>query len=96
MRQMITRLDDGLHARLKAKAAADGRSANDLVVEAISRILGEASPRQVVRARLAAKGKLMVPPRPAQIPTRKEAWAAGRGAGTAVSEALEAERNESW
>ena len=29
---MITRLDDELHARLKAQAAAEDRSVNDLVI----------------------------------------------------------------
>lgn len=40
MRQLITRLDDDLHARLKARAQAEGRSVNALVVEALERVTG--------------------------------------------------------
>src|SRR5579884_3129290 len=36
VRQLITRLDDDLHARLRERAAAEGRSVNALVVEILA------------------------------------------------------------
>jgi plasmid stability protein len=36
MRQVIARLDDELHERLELKAAAEGRSLNSLIVEALA------------------------------------------------------------
>jgi len=39
-RQLISRIDDALHARLKARAAADGRSMNGVVVEALEVAVG--------------------------------------------------------
>jgi antitoxin FitA len=96
VRQILTRVDDDLHARLKRRAAAEGRSMNDLVVEALRRELNTAdSPRERLRARLAARGMLAQPstPPPASGLSREEGRALLieqlRGAGDAVIEALE-------
>lgn len=92
---MITRLDDELHARLKARAAAEGRSLNDLTVEALAALVREPLTRSVLRERLRAAGRLVVPgdtPRPDPKVVRA-AWEQG---GKAVLDALQAERNEGW
>ena len=101
MRQLITRIDDGLHARLKDRARAAGTSVNALVVEALERLTVEAEdPRALVRRRARDAGMLAVPPvsdaPPSSIVGAREAVvAATRGAGTAVGEALAAERDGS-
>lgn len=92
MRQLITRIEDRLHAKLKRRAAAEGRSLNALVTEILSRAIAAEDERALVRARLKALGRRAYVPRPADAPSRDEAIAATRGAGTAVSEALAAER----
>lgn len=93
MRQLVARVDDELHARLKARAAAEKRSLNSLVNEALRAALEPAGERARVRERLRRAGKLVVPPQPENPPTLDEAIESGRGAGTAVSEALEEDRN---
>ena len=49
--------------------------------------------RNPARQLLARQGLLVVPPRPKNVPTREAALRAGRGAGSAVSEALERDRD---
>lgn len=92
MKQLITRVDEELHARLKARAAAEGRSLNALVTELLRAGLIEGDDRAQVRARIEATGLGAVPRRPRRAPSRDAAIRATRGAGTAASEALEAER----
>jgi plasmid stability protein len=92
VRQLITRLDDDLHARLKARAAAEGRSVNALVVEILAAEVTPSNRRERLRRRAKAAGWLVVPPRPDRAPSWEAVEEATRGAGTAVSEALEAER----
>lgn len=93
MRQLIARVDDELHARLKARAAAEKRSLNALVNEALRTALEPAGERARLRERLRRAGKLVEPPMPDRYVSRDEAIESGRGAGTAVSEALEEDRN---
>jgi hypothetical protein len=91
---MITRLDDELHARLKAQADAEGRSVNELVVRALSWALGDARGRDGVRERARTSGRLVLPVPPDDGQGRDEVIESTRGLGTAVSAALEEER--SW
>lgn len=91
MKQLIARIDDDLHARLKARAAAEGRSLNALVVDALE-AAAASDGRAQVRARVRAAGLLVVPPRPAGTGLRDRALAMTRGAGTVASEALAADR----
>ncbi len=53
MRQIITRVDDDLHAKLKERAAAEGRSLNALVVDALEAALeaGPSTPMERLRRR---------------------------------------------
>lgn len=93
MRQLIARIDDRLHARLKARAEAEGRSMNALVIEALEIATPELSPREQLRERLRAAGRLYEPPPPTgPVLSRDEAIALTRGAGKVASEALERDR----
>lgn len=93
MKQLIARIDDRLHARLKARAETEGRSMNALVTEALETVAPDLSPREQLRERLRAAGRLFEPPPPeGYVPTLDEAIALTRGAGRAGSEALEADR----
>jgi len=92
MRQIITRIDDELLGRLKARAAAEGRSVNALVVELLSAAV-ESDPRAAVRRMLAGRSRLVVPPVGPRPPSRPAALRATRGAGTAAGEALDAQRS---
>lgn len=92
MRQLIARIDDELHRRLKARARAEGRSLNALVTDALRAALAPDDDRQAVMARMEAAGWRVTPPLPAHVPSDDEIEAATRGAGSAVSDALAAER----
>ncbi len=93
MRQLITRIDDRLHARLKKRAAAEGRSVNALVTDLLEHGLDGKSDRERLRAKIEALGlQVTVPPPSRRPPSRDAAIALTRGWGRAVSEALEADR----
>jgi len=89
---MIVRVDDDLHARLKARAAAEGRSLNDLMSATLATAVELGTTRKTVRARARLAGLLVVPEKPARPPSRKTALVATSGLGQAASEALAAER----
>lgn len=91
-RQLIARIDDELHARVKARAAAEGRSLNDLVTEALGRMLAEADDRAVLTARMRRLGVLEWPQDGGAVLGRDAVIEATKGAGSAVSGALRAER----
>ncbi|RLK60753.1 toxin-antitoxin system HicB family antitoxin [Actinokineospora cianjurensis] len=93
MKQLITRVDDGLHARLKARAAGTNRSVNDLVVEALVAVLDGGENRRAVRERARAAGLLVVPEVTGPVDTRDEVIAATRDSGDAISSALDEERS---
>ena len=92
MRQLIARIDDDLHAALKERARAEGRSLNRLVTELLAAEAGSYDKRRAVRERARAAGLLVVPPRPAEVLSHDEVAEYYRDSGTAVSEAVEAER----
>ena len=90
VRQLITRLDDELLAKLKERAAAEGRSVNALVTDMLESQLAVRSPK--VELRLRGAGHIVRPPRPTRIPSRESLRRASLGWGSAVSEALIEER----
>jgi plasmid stability protein len=92
VRQLITRIDEDLHRRLKRRAAAEGRSVNAMVNELLQGAALKDHERHLVRARLRALGRLVTLPRPRRALSRDAAVALTRGVGTAASEALTAER----
>lgn len=95
MRQLIARIDDDLHARLKRRAAAEGRSLNALVTEALEAAAPGGDLPADVRARATARGVLADFEPPDGAPSLADVLTLTRGWGTAVSDALSAERAES-
>jgi plasmid stability protein len=94
MKQLIARIDEDLHRRLKSRAAAEKRSMNAVVNDLLDKGLTGTDEHARLDAYLRASGKLVVPPAPrGTLRSRDEVINATRGWGTAVSEALEAERN---
>ena len=95
MRQLITRIDDDLHRRLKERARNEGRSMNTLVSEILEHAVPDESPRERLRRRLRAEGRLTEIPVPDNPPSRDEVIAMLRGdAGRAFLEALEEDRKK--
>ena len=92
MRQLITRIDEDLHRRLKRRAAAEGRSVNAMVSELLRSAVNAQDERELVRAKLRALGRLADIPRPRKVISREAAIALTRGAGTAASRALADDR----
>jgi len=95
MRQLITRIDDSLHARLKARARDEGRSVNTLVTGILEEAVPEESPRERLRRRLRADGRLVEVEVPPNAPSLEEVREMLRGdAGRAVLEAFEEDRKK--
>lgn len=93
----MARIDDDLHARLRRRAQREGRSMNSIVAEALEAAVPPEDPRDLLRARAAAAGLLYTPPPPdGPVLSLDEVIALTRGLGTSASEALEADRDESW
>lgn len=89
MKQMITRVDDELHARLRMRAAQEGRSLNDLVTEVLVQALERRAGGDRVRERARLAGLLYDPPPPDTQPALTDVVAATHGAGRAFSDALD-------
>ena len=94
MKQMIVRVDDELHAQLKARAAAEGRSLNDLMNATLAAAVEVGTTRKTLRTRARLAGRIVVPDAPRRVPSRKSALTATSGLGRAASEALRAERDD--
>jgi plasmid stability protein len=92
MRQLITRIDEDLHRRLKRRAAAEGRSVNAMVGDLLRGAVNARDERELVRGRLRALGRLAHIPRPRKLISHEAAIALTRGAGTAASQALADDR----
>lgn len=97
MRQLIARIDDDLHRRLKERATREGRSLNELVTEVLAAAADDEAAS--FRRRLDRAGLRVLPPvspvpgqrvDPDQEDDRADEDA---GAGEAVLEALLAERD---
>ncbi|MBI2774286.1 MAG: toxin-antitoxin system HicB family antitoxin [Chloroflexi bacterium] len=94
MKQLIARVDERLHRRLKARARSEGRSLNALVTDLLAAGVRTDDQRTLVRARLRELGVLYEPPRPrGPVPSLDQIIKRGRGAGTAVSDALRWDRS---
>ncbi|MGH3754468.1 MAG: hypothetical protein ACRDRP_17570 [Pseudonocardiaceae bacterium] len=84
--------DDDLHRRLKEHAAQEGQSLNDLVAAVLADAVTDR--RESFRRRLERACLRVLPPVPMQRPpTLDDVLDANRGSGTAVSDALRAERD---
>jgi hypothetical protein len=94
MRQMITRVDDGLLDLVKARARREGLSVNALVNRLLADAVVADERHRDLEQRIAAAG-LTVRVTPSTVPPpRAEVIAMTRGAGTSVSEALEWTRGD--
>lgn len=91
---MIIRIDDELHARVKAKAAAEDRSVNELVTGLLEAAVERNETQQEWHERMIAEGKLVSFEPERKPPGRDELERRSRGWGTAVSEALEWTRGD--
>jgi plasmid stability protein len=92
VRQLLARIDDDLHRRLKQRAAVEGRSMNAMISDILRRAVVPHDQRELVRARLRALGRLADVPPPRKAPSRAAALRLARGTGSTVSDALAAER----
>jgi plasmid stability protein len=92
LRQIITRIDDDLHRRLKRRAAAQGRSVNAMVNDILREAVARPDDPELLRARLRALGRLAYVPRPRRLVSHDAAIASTRGLGKAASEALADDR----
>jgi plasmid stability protein len=93
MRQLIARIDDSLHARLKRRARDDGRSVNALVTEILERGVPDESGSERLRSRLREAGLLAEIQAPPDAPAPDKVRAMLRGeAGRAVLDALAEDR----
>jgi hypothetical protein len=94
VRQLITRVDDGLLDRVKERARREGVSMNTFVNLLLAKAVETDDRRRDLERRIEAAG-LTVRVTPSKIPPpRDEVIAMTRGAGTAGSEALEWTRGE--
>jgi hypothetical protein len=96
MRQLISRVDERLHERLKRAAQREGRSVNSLVIESLTRTVDELDVPETPlewKQRMIAEGRVVVPPQPDRPVDRDAAIASTRGWGTSVSEQLERDRD---
>jgi plasmid stability protein len=98
VRQLIARIDDDLHRRLKERAAREGRPLNDLVTEVLAAAVDDDAAS--FRRRLERSGLRVLPPAsavpdPRLDPDHENDELSGEdpGAGDAVLEALLAERD---
>jgi plasmid stability protein len=89
MRQLITRVDDDLHAALKTRAAEQGRSVNSVVVEALTEAIVQGrAPRLRWRERARRANHLVERPGKADAAARNAAIEATRGVGPMADELL--------
>lgn len=95
MKQLIARIDEDLHVRLKQKAADEGRSLNALVTEALERSASTAvEPHVRLERRAAERGVRLVRTRrrAGDAPDRASVIAATRGLGSFIDAKLDEDR----
>jgi hypothetical protein len=95
MRRLTIRVAEPLYRSLQGRAAAKGQSLNEVIAGILGDALSASDQHRVIRARLRALGRLAHVDRPRQVISREAAVALTRGLGTAVSDALSAERRRS-
>ena len=93
MRQLITRIDDDLHARIKARAEREGSSVNTFVTRVLRQAVSAGDARADLQRRLRESGRLVTLPVSGPVPTRDEVIAELRGSADVVLEAIDAGRS---
>src|SRR4051812_26587934 len=100
MRQLIARIDERLHERLKRVAKREGRSVNSIVIDSLTRTVDELDRPETAqewKARMIAEGRIVVPPEPdGPGLSRDEILEMTRGLGTAVSDQLVRDRRKDY
>jgi predicted transcriptional regulator len=100
MRQLIARIDERLHERLKRVAKREGRSVNSIVIESLTRTVDELDRPETAqewKARMIAEGRVVVPPEPdGPGLSREELLELSREWGSAISEQLERDRRKDY
>lgn len=97
MKQLITRIDEHLHARLKRRAASEGRTLNALVTEALEGVApAQETPQERLMRRAREEGIEFVstgagPPDPEE---RERVIESTRGLGPFIDEFLEEDRRD--
>lgn len=91
VKQLIARIDDDLHRRLKERAAEQDRSLNDLVSSVLAAAVEDDSAS--LHRRIDQHDLRVLPPQPSSAPARDATIERQRGSGRAVSEALAADRD---
>jgi hypothetical protein len=94
MRQLITRVDDALLEKVKARARAEGLSVNAFVNRLLAEAADQDDRRRRIERRLDEMGLRVHVERPRNAPSQAEIDAIGRALGTSVSEALEWSRGD--
>ncbi len=92
MKQLIARIDDDLHARLKRRAASEGRSVNAVVTEALEGVApAEETPQQWMRRRARERGVRIIEPTepPADPEELQRTRESTRGLGPFIDEYFE-------
>jgi plasmid stability protein len=92
MRQLITRLDDDLHRRLKERARREKVSMNAYVTTLLREAVNRDDAKARLRDRLREAGVLVTPPVTGTPPSRDEVIEQLRGAADVVLGAIEAGR----
>lgn len=91
VKQLIARIDDDLHRRLKERAAEQDRSLNDLVTSVLAAAVEDDA--ESVRRRIDRSGLRVLPPRPAAARHRHDVIGSQRGLGNPLGDALASERD---
>jgi plasmid stability protein len=93
VKQLIARVDEDLHRRLKGRAAAEGRSVNSVVNELLAKGLSGGDETARLDAYLRERGRRYLPPAPrGPVPSRDVVIHLTRGWGAGVSDALRDDR----
>ena len=97
VRQLLTRVDDDLHERLKQVAEQSGQSVNAWVTGLLRQAVDDASPpRERLRRRLEREGRLAqgsAEAREREVPSRQDALQASEGLRDEVLAALDHDRS---
>lgn len=97
LKQLIARIDDDLHSRLKRRAAAEGRTLNAVVTEALEGVApAQDTPQEWLRRRARERGVRLLEPTglPSDPQQRERVIESTRGLGPFIDEFLEEDRRD--
>lgn len=94
MKQLITRIDDELHARVRHKAADEGTSVNELVKNLLEAAVRQSETVPQWKARMSDAGRVVTIEPDGPAPGRDRVAQLLQGAGSDIDEHLEWSRAE--